>query len=306
MHLTNSSPAITARDRHLLRHAALAVCCAGLFAALAALVQTGWGPLAWFDRELTRDLHRYAADHTVWTASVQMFSDIGGTITMRGVLGAVTLWLWLIGARTLAGWVAAQTLIGWGGQWVLKLSFGRQRPAFSDPVAHADGPAFPSGHAMASVITCAVLVGLLWPRARRAGRATACTTAALTVLAIGASRIFLGLHWSTDVLAGWLAAGIVLGAVTVLVELARPGALARDFRRVDWRTRPRVQRVLVSPPHPPRGTSPSDDLPDDLADGPGDDLGEAPSDRPVPDRPDGFLHRPPSPPTGDRTARRAG
>ncbi|WP_328955471.1 phosphatase PAP2 family protein [Kitasatospora purpeofusca] len=297
MHLTNSSPTITARDRHLLRHAALAVCCAGLFAALAALVQTGWGPLARFDRELTGDLHRYAADHTVWTASVQMFSNIGGTVTMRGVLGAVALWLWLIGARTLAGWVAAQTLIGWGGQWVLKLSFGRQRPAFSDPVSHADGPAFPSGHAMASAITCAVLVGLLWPRARRAGRTTAGTTAALTVLAIGASRVFLGVHWTTDVLAGWLAAGIVLGAVTVLVELARPGALARDFRRVDWRTRPRVQRVLVSSARPPRDTDPSEDLADDLPDGPSDDApADAPDDPaagpatdPVPDRPDGLL-----------------
>ncbi|MDY0809906.1 phosphatase PAP2 family protein [Kitasatospora purpeofusca] len=297
MHLTNSSPTITARDRHLLRHAALAVCCAGLFAALAALVQTGWSPLARLDRELTGDLHRYAADHTVWTASVQMFSNIGGTIAMRGVLGAVALWLCLIGARTLAGWVAAQTLIGWGGQWVLKLSFGRHRPAFSDPVSHADGPAFPSGHAMASAITCAVLVGLLWPRARRAGRTTACTTAALTVLAIGASRVFLGLHWTTDVLAGWLAAGIVLGAVTVIVELARPGALARDFRRVDWRTRPRVQRVLVSSDRPPRGTDPSEDLAEDLPDGPSDDApADAPDDPaagpatdPVPDRPDGLL-----------------
>ncbi|SDT66539.1 Membrane-associated phospholipid phosphatase [Streptomyces sp. TLI_053] len=299
MHLTNSSPIITARDRHLLRHAALAVCCAGLFAALAALVQTGWGPLSRFDHELTGDLHGYAADHTVWTASVQMFSDIGGTITMRSVLGAVALWLWLIGARTLAGWVAAQTLIGWGGQWVLKLSFGRQRPAFSDPVAHASGPAFPSGHAMASAITCAVLVGLLWPRARRAGRSTACTTAALTVLAIGASRVFLGLHWTTDVLAGWLAAGIVLGAVTVIVELSRPGALARDFRRVDWRTRPRVQRVLVSSARPPRDTGPADDPADDLPDAPSVDApvrasdtpgtAAGPATDPVPDRPDGLL-----------------
>ncbi|MFC5666746.1 phosphatase PAP2 family protein [Kitasatospora misakiensis] len=281
MHLTTSSPTITPRDRHLLRHAALAVCCAGLFAVVAALVQTGWGLLAGFDHKLIDDLHRYATDHTVWTASVQMFSDIGGTITMRSVLGATALWLWLIGARTLAGWVAAQTLVGWGGQWVLKLSFGRSRPAFSDPVSHAGGPALPSGHAMASAITCAVLVGLLWPRARRAGRITACSIAGLTVLAIGSSRVFLGVHWPSDVLAGWLAAGIVLGAVTVIVELARPGALARDFRRVDWRTRPRVQRVLVSSGRPPRATDPATDpIGDPVAD---------PATDPIADRPDGLL-----------------
>ncbi|MEV6975530.1 phosphatase PAP2 family protein [Kitasatospora sp. NPDC093806] len=269
MHLTNSSPTITPRDRHLLRHTALAVCCAALFAALATLVQTGWEPLSRLDHGLVDSLHRYATDHTVTTASVQMFSDIGGTITMRTVLGLLAGWLWLIGARTLACWVVAQTLIGWAGQWALKLAFDRQRPDFPDPVSHAGGPAFPSGHAMASAITCAVLVGLLWPRARRAGRITACSIAALTVLGIGASRVVLGVHWPSDVLGGWLAAGIVLGTVTVLVELVRPGALARDVRRVNWRTRPRVQRVLVSPTHRPRPTGapaedPAADHPDEL------------------------------------------
>ncbi|GAA1405821.1 hypothetical protein GCM10009639_53140 [Kitasatospora putterlickiae] len=269
MHLTNSSPSITPRDRHLLRHAALAVCCAVLFAVLAALVQTGWGPLSRLDREPIDRLHRFAVDHTAWTASVQLFSDIGGTVTMRSVLGAAALWLWLIGARTLGCWVAAQTLIGWGGQWVLKLSFGRQRPTFSDPVAHAGGPALPSGHAMASAITCAVLVGLLWPLAGRAGRIAASAVAATAVLGIGASRVFLGVHWPSDVVAGWLAAGMVLGSVTVIVELARPGALARDLRRVSRRTRPRVQRVLASPPRPPRDPAartpnPAADHPDGL------------------------------------------
>ncbi|MFB7475446.1 phosphatase PAP2 family protein [Kitasatospora sp. NPDC056184] len=271
MHLTNSSPSITPRDRHLLRHAALAVCCAVLFAVLAALVQTGWSPLSRLDHKLIDNLHRFAVDHTVWTASVQMFSDTGGTITMRCVLGAAALWLWLIGARTLGGWVAAQTLVGWGGQWVLKLSLGRQRPAFSDPVSHAGGPALPSGHAMASAITCAVVVGLLWPLAGRAGRIAACAIAVPTVLGIGASRVFLGVHWPSDVVGGWLAAGIVLGSVTVLVELARPGALARDFRRVNWRTRPRVQRVLASPARPPREPAPDpapEPVPDPAADHP--------------------------------------
>ncbi|MFF2661261.1 phosphatase PAP2 family protein [Kitasatospora sp. NPDC058032] len=282
MHLTNSSPSITPRDRHLLRHAALAVCCAALFAVLAALVQTGWSPLSRLDREPVDRLHRFAADHTAWTASVQLFSDIGGTVTMRSVLGAAALWLWLIGARTLGGWVAAQTLAGWGGQWVLKLSLGRHRPTFSDPVAHAGGPALPSGHAMASAIACAVLVGLLWPRAGRAARITACSIAALTVLGIGASRVFLGVHWPSDVLGGWLAAGIVLGSVTVLVELARPGALARDFRRVNRRTRPRVQRVLVSPTHRPRTSAGR--TPD-----PSPDPTPEPSPEDTADHPDGLL-----------------
>ncbi|MFI6848838.1 phosphatase PAP2 family protein [Kitasatospora sp. NBC_00085] len=250
MHLTNSSSPITPRSRHLRRHVALATGCAVLFGILAALVQTGWHPLARFDHAWIDSTHRYAREHTAWTASVQTLSDIGGTITMRTLLGLAALWLWLIGARVLAGWVVAQTLVGWGAQWALKLAFDRQRPSFTDPVSHAGGPALPSGHAMASTIACAVLAGLLWSQTRRGGRIATCAVAAVTVLAIGWTRIALGVHWPSDVLGGWLAAGFVLGAVTVAVELWRPGALARDVRRVNWRTRPRVQRVLVSPVRP--------------------------------------------------------
>ncbi|MFI9329619.1 phosphatase PAP2 family protein [Kitasatospora sp. NPDC052868] len=250
MHLTKSSPAATRRNQRLLRYSGIAVGCAVLFGVLAVLVQTCWGPLDRFDQGWVASMHDYSQIHTVWTASVQTLSDIGGTVTMRALLGLAAVWLWLIGARVLSGWVAAQALVGWGGQWLLKLSFDRQRPHFPDPVSHAGGPALPSGHAMASAITCAVLVGLFWPQARRAGRTAACAVAALTALAIGWTRVALGVHWPSDVLGGWLAAGIVLGAVTTAVELWRPGALARDVRRVNWRTRPRVQRVLAAPTRP--------------------------------------------------------
>jgi len=255
MHLsTDDGPADTGADaapdprqhRRLLRAAALALGCAATLGVLLALVQSGWGPLARLDHGWVDSLHGYARRHTVWTASVQTLSDIGGTITMRTLLGLAAVWLWAIGARALAAWAAALMLVGWLVNWAGKAAVGRARPHFVDPVAHASGAAFPSGHALASAITCAALVILVWPQANRAGRAVACTVAALAVLAIGWTRIALGVHWPSDVLGGWLAAGLVLGGVTVAVELWRPGALTRDVRRVNWRTRPRVQRVLAS------------------------------------------------------------
>ncbi|MFJ3220361.1 phosphatase PAP2 family protein [Kitasatospora sp. NPDC086801] len=266
MHLTNSSTAVTARHRRLLRDSALAVVCAALFGLLATLVTRHWRPLEQLDQSWIGELHTFARRHRIWTASVQTLSDIGGTVTMRTLLGIAAVWLWLIGARVLAGWVAAQTLVGWGGQWALKLAVDRQRPSFTDPVSHAGGPAFPSGHAMASAITCAVLVGLVWYRVRRRGRIAACAVAAATVLTIGWTRIALGVHWPSDVVAGWLAAGFVLGAVTAVVELWRPGALARDVRRVNWRTRPRVQRITVPSVRSPRGTDPLGDAATDHPD----------------------------------------
>ncbi|MFD4660361.1 phosphatase PAP2 family protein [Kitasatospora sp. NPDC058444] len=259
MHLTNGTTRPTAHNRSLLRDAALALGCAALFGLLAALVTGHWRPLVRYDQEWIGELHTYAREHRMWTASVQTLSDIGGTVTMRALLGIAAGWLWLIGARVLAGWVAAQTLVGWGAQWALKLAFDRGRPSFPDPVSHAGGPAFPSGHAMASVITCAVLVGLLWYRVHRRGRTAACLVAAATVLTIGWTRIALGVHWPSDVLAGWLAAGIVLGTVTAVIQVWRPGALARDVRRVNWRTRPRVQRVVVSAGRSPRTAAPPDE-----------------------------------------------
>ncbi|MET8623586.1 phosphatase PAP2 family protein [Kitasatospora sp. NPDC004669] len=245
MHLTNSSTSVAVRHRGLLRDVALALGCAALFGLLAMLVTGHWHPLHEFDQDWISELHVYAREHRIWTAAVQTLSDIGGPVTMRALLGVAAVWLLLIGARVLAGWVAAQALLGWGAQWALKLAVDRRRPVFSDPVTHADGPAFPSGHAMASAITCAVLVGLVWYRVHRRGRTAACAVAAGTVLTIGWTRVALGVHWPTDVVAGWLAAGVVLGVVTAATELWRPGALARDVRRVNWRTRPRVQRVIV-------------------------------------------------------------
>ncbi|MFD5464391.1 phosphatase PAP2 family protein [Kitasatospora sp. NPDC127059] len=256
MHLTNSTTTVTVRHRRLLRDVSLALGCAALFGLLAMLVTGHWHPLHEFDQDWIGGLHSYAREHRIWTAAVQTLSDIGGPVTMRSLLGLAAAWLWLIGARMLAGWVAAQALVGWGAQWALKLAVDRRRPAFSDPVSHASGPAFPSGHAMASAITCAVLVGLIWYRVDRRGRTAACSVAAVTVLTIGWTRTALGVHWPSDVVAGWLAAGAVLGVVTAVIELWRPGALARDVRRVNWRTRPRVQRVIVPSVRAPRADEP--------------------------------------------------
>ncbi|GAA2147053.1 hypothetical protein GCM10009760_37510 [Kitasatospora kazusensis] len=234
------------RRRPTLGWLALALGCTALLGALLALVESHWGPLARADQGWTDGLHRFARSHTAWTASMQTLTDIGGPLTMRALLGAAAVWLWAIGARMLAGWVAAQALVGWLADSAGKAVVGRARPHFADPVSQAAGASFPSGHALAAAVTCATLVVLVWPRAGRAGRSAACAVAALAALTVGWTRVALGVHWPSDVLAGWLAAGVVLGGVTVLAELWRPGALGRDVQRVDRRTGPRVQRVLVS------------------------------------------------------------
>jgi len=225
-----------------------------LFTVLLVLVKADWSPLSRLDHGWAAALHRYALRHPVWTAAMQTLADLGAPWTMRALLGAAALWLWCVRARVLAGWVLAVGLLGWVASAAGRALIGRPRPHFVDPVAAGSGAGFPSGHAIASAVTCGALLVLLRPRADRTARAVAGTGAALTVLAVGWTRLALGVHYPSDVLAGWAAAAVVLAAAMLAVELWLPGRLGRDVRRLHRRQRSRVQRVLAEPPPPEYAT----------------------------------------------------
>ncbi|WP_073811366.1 phosphatase PAP2 family protein [Kitasatospora sp. CB01950] len=233
--------------RTLLRCAGIGLASLLLFTALLVLVKADWSPLARLDHGWVAALHRYAVRHSVWTAAMQTMADLGAPWTMRALLGAAALWLWCVRARVLAGWAVSVGLLGWAASGGGRALIGRPRPHFADPVAIGSGAGFPSGHAIASAVTCGALLVLLWPRADRAVRAVAGTGAALTVLGVGWTRLALGVHYPSDVLAGWAAAAAVLAGVTLAVELWLPGRFGRDVRRLHWRLRSRVQRVLAPP-----------------------------------------------------------
>src|SRR5437868_6442408 len=81
----------------------------------------------------------------------------------------------------------------------------RPRPVWPDPVDSARYAAFPSGHAMTATVVCGLLLWLLHHHG--AGRAlwrTALTTAVVSVAGAGLTRVWLGVHWPSDVLGGWL------------------------------------------------------------------------------------------------------
>ncbi|MEU3498951.1 phosphatase PAP2 family protein [Kitasatospora cineracea] len=234
----------------VLRCAWPALAGALVFALLLVLVRTGWGPLARLDQGWVSVLHRYALRHPVWTAAMQTLADLGAPWVMRALLGAVAVWLWALGARVLAGWAVAATLLGWAATGVGRALAGRPRPHFADPVAVGSGLSFPSGHALASAVTCGALLVLAWPRTERPVRVAAAGAAVLAVLAVGWTRIALGVHWPSDVPAGWAAAAVALAGPALAVELWLPGRFGRDVRLLRRRARPRVQRVLA-PPLPP-------------------------------------------------------
>ncbi|MFD7899465.1 phosphatase PAP2 family protein [Streptomyces sp. NPDC059743] len=103
----------------------------------------------------------------------------------------------------------------------------RPRPPVADWATHASRYAFPSGHATTSALVAGLLVWAVLHRGgRRSPTYTLCALIVCWAVAVGLTRIYLGVHWATDVLGGWLYAGTWLGLGVALIPLGR--LLPRD------------------------------------------------------------------------------
>ncbi|MDV9190648.1 phosphatase PAP2 family protein [Streptomyces sp. SR27] len=174
---------------------------------LLVLVAVGWAPLLSFDRSVAEALHRHAVTHPGFTHLNRVLSDWAwDPWTMRALAGATALLLWWRRERRTALWVVGTSLLAVGLQQALKALVGRDRPHWVDPVDSARYAAFPSGHAMTATVTCGLLLWVLsihW-RDEWRGWGTLAGAAVVSVLGVGWTRVYLGVHWPSDVLGGWL------------------------------------------------------------------------------------------------------
>ncbi|MFH9726109.1 phosphatase PAP2 family protein [Streptomyces sp. NPDC017254] len=203
-----------------------------LFVLLLVLVAVGWAPLISFDRWAVEALHRDAVAEPGLTHAHRVLSDWGwDPWTMRALAAAAVVLLWWRRERRLALWVTGTSLLAVGLQQGVKSLVGRERPQWDDPVDSARFAAFPSGHAMTATVTCGLLLWVLAMRWRPEWRGwgTLATVALVSVLGVGWTRVYLGVHWPSDVLGGWLL-GWCCVAVAVLTY-------RRSVRR-DPRTQP--------------------------------------------------------------------
>ena len=162
-----------------------------------------------------------------------MFRDItslGGYALVVLISLAVIGYLLMDGKRGAAVWV----LVSVGGGAVLsnllKLAIERPRPGLVAHMVEVNTTSFPSGHATLAAVTYLTLGALLSRvEARRRAKIYVLTVAvALTVL-IGVSRIYLGVHWPTDVLAGWcVGAAWAMLCWRIALALQRSGTLESD------------------------------------------------------------------------------
>ena len=131
---------------------------------------------------------------------------LGGTGILIMLTSFVAIYLWTSAKRRSMVMVVAAISSGFLMSQILKRTFDRPRP---DLVPHGDyvyTASFPSGHAMMSAVTYLTL-GILLARVepRRRVRAFLIGLAVFLTVIIGISRVYLGVHWPSDVLAGWTA-----------------------------------------------------------------------------------------------------
>jgi undecaprenyl-diphosphatase len=220
----NSRDAADARfgTRALLVAVALALV-AVPFGLLLFLVQDKWRPLLRVDDGARDSLHRLAVDHDAVVTAAKVLSTIGSAPVYIAVFAAVAGWLLWRRLPRLAAFVVVTVAGGSLLNALVKNLVDRARPVLPDPVAHANGMSFPSGHAQNAMVAFSVLLLVFLPALRGVWRRVAVCAAVLMVIGIGLSRVVLGVHYVSDVLAGY-----VLGAAWVAAMTAAFSAWRRE------------------------------------------------------------------------------
>ncbi|MDX3535638.1 phosphatase PAP2 family protein [Streptomyces sp. MB09-01] len=198
-----------------------------LISVLTAVVVAGWRPVLCWDVQVAGDLHAHAVAHPGVTQAMRVLSDwVWDPWTMRALAAVACVLLWWRGDRERALRVALATAVATVVQQGLKALTARERPVWPDPVDSAHYAAYPSGHAMTATVVCGLLLWLLprpssqplsrpLPRALPAwAPAAAWAVAAVSVLGVGFTRVYLGVHWLSDVVAGWLLGVAVVALAT--------------------------------------------------------------------------------------------
>lgn len=157
---------------------------------------------------------------------------LGNHDTIVALVVVVSLALLVARRPMLAFRVAFASGVGGLVVYGLKRLFGRARPL--DGVVEATGYSLPSGHAFAATVFYGMMAYLVWRLVRAASVRWAASAVAVAVIgAVGLSRVYLNVHYLTDVVAGWAAGTAWLVSVLVAVHIAEHGWTIRTRRRIE-------------------------------------------------------------------------
>ena len=190
---------------------------------LGILVARAWPPLVELDLRIDTAIHGWALDNA-WAVRV---SDVLQTI------GYFRFSVWVVTAAVVVLLVArrprlalALVLVAAVAPFItdlIKPVVGRARPVWEQPLGAEATLSYPSGHATAGIAVYAASAVALAALVRSARWRAVVISAGLAIgVAMGISRLVLGLHWPSDVVGGWCVALAVAGAVSAALLLGPP------------------------------------------------------------------------------------
>ena len=197
-----------------------------IFADLAEDIATG-DPLTITDARFSNWLHAHATRPltTILLVVTHLHSTLGVTL----ITLAVCIYLW---RRRLSRWVFTVLVTVFGGMLLnfwLKGVFQRARPHFDDPILTLNNYSFPSGHAMMATVLYGVLAAILVSQVHDwRWRLLSVIVALILIMLVGFSRIYLGVHYLSDVLGAMAEGAAWLAICLTAMETVKRGRGRKD------------------------------------------------------------------------------
>ncbi len=201
-----------------------------IFVTVATLVGFDAPFLHTLDHNVAQRAYDISSGNNTWLAVLQHVADILSTTTMLVVMAVIAAYAWWRHERRIAVWIVLATTVEALAATLLKQLFSRDRPHWAEPLSTIGGYSFPSGHATGAGLFCTVAILLTIILTGRGWRRRLIIALwVLFGLAIAADRVFLGVHYLSDVTAGLSLGGFIALALwaAMMGDAARyPHALA--------------------------------------------------------------------------------
>ncbi|GAA3693150.1 hypothetical protein GCM10022399_06930 [Terrabacter ginsenosidimutans] len=203
------------RGRRLLKAVGFGLAFAIPVTVLAFVVREKFLPVIELDERLIIAATDITRDNPWLKTALLVWQEATQPVWVYIVSSAVCLILWRrhreLATRCL--WAFITLMVSWNLQLDLKAIVRRARPVVSDPVSHAPGYSFPSGHVACAAAIATTMTLLLWPVLSPVARRWLMAGLTAYVLLTALDRVFLGVHYPSDVLAG-IIFGVGLGTAS--------------------------------------------------------------------------------------------
>jgi len=179
------------------------------------------GPITRMDSSVANWMNGWVHGRPWLVSTLQVVSDFGVPLWLAVIVTAGSLYALWRGRLRLAVFLVVTVVGGGLVDTFVKVLVNRPRPVVDHPIDTAFGKSFPSGHAMSSTLTYGALLFVFLPVLPRRWRHLAIAGALAIVLAVGSSRLLLGVHFVSDVLGGYILGLAWLLAATAVFEIWR-------------------------------------------------------------------------------------